>query len=180
MYLNLKSWFCTIKIFTWTSYGRLCRPRSTDKLGLYNLPMVFIITGVGESEVSMMISDFAPRRVANWIFVANEHPPRFTTPIHLFRRTKDFFKELNFRSWFPGPKNIWAGRSSPDHRGPATWGSLGQSTLGEYLPRLRLDLGLQDRILKFLKVSHPSPTESEGVALENFLLESPKLGMGTK
>ena len=48
------------------------------------------------------------------------------------------------------------------------------------LPRFRFDLGLQERILKFLKVSQPSPTESEGVALENFLLESFKLGIGTK
>ena len=51
---------------------------------------------------------------------------------------------------------------------------------GSNLPRLRLDLGLQERILKFLKVSQPSPTESEGVAVENFLLESLRLGMGTK
>ena len=92
-----------------------------------------------------------------------------------FVELKNFLKKLIFVHGFPDRRI-----SEPDHHVPETWELMSQSTLGQNLPRLRLDLGLQESILKFLKVSHPSPTESEGVALENFLLESPKLGMGTK
>ena len=72
--------------------------------------MVFIITGDESSVLSMITSDFAPKRVANWIFVANEQPPRLTTPIHLFRRTKIFLFSWKFLVTIKDQWTTWSGQ----------------------------------------------------------------------
>ena len=48
--------------------GRICgvfHNSTKERVYIGDLPMVFIITGVGSSALSMIMSDFAPKRVAN-------------------------------------------------------------------------------------------------------------------